>query len=223
MTPTEYIIVGRDIGEAKFHLVGGNIIAAEKDPGGMPLDVVYIGKVIAEMSEREGVGRVTSAGEKELVRHCMRVDSIPPGQLSAAEEDTILANTSVEILFETRTAGKILQEDQNTRILVVPADGTLKAGLDGLEMPAVDKPFEPPLTYPIDKDLMLGWMQESIVEVVVNVGEPADPSGMDWHEIRKHFADEIEKRLDQMMAEDQPSQIAAYHRAVGIYVTNMCR
>ena len=75
-------------------------------------------------------------------------------------------------------------------------------------MPVVGKPFEPPLTYPIDKDLMLGWMQESIVEVVVNIGAPANPADMDWHQIRKHFADEIEKRLD---------------RAVGIYVTNMCR
>lgn len=50
--------------EALYHLVGGEIIAADQDPGGTPLDVVFIGKLIGEMSERTGANRVASAEEK---------------------------------------------------------------------------------------------------------------------------------------------------------------
>lgn len=223
MTSNEYIIVGRDVGEAKFHLVGDNIIAAEENPGGTPLDVVYIGKLIGKMSERTGECRKANDEEMKLIRLCMRADSIPPGMLSEAQEDDILENTEIKVLFEERAPGETIGQDKNTRILVVPSDGTLKAGLDELQMPVVGKPFEPPLTYPIDKNLMLSWMLGGIIEMVVNVESPEGLEDMNWHQIRKHFADDIEARLIKQADEDKVSQIAAFHRAVGIYVTNMCR
>jgi len=223
MTSNEYIIVGRDVGEAKYHLVGDNILPADQNPGGTALDVVFIGKLMGEMSERTGKKRRAKKKEKKLIRLCMRAESIPPGMLSEAQEEAILDHTKIKVMFETREQRKSIDKDKNTRILVVPADGTLKAGLDELQIPVVGKPFEPPLTYPIDKNLMLAWMQDSIVEVVVNVEAPEQMDGLTWHQIRKHFADEIEARLTKIADEDKVGQIAAFHRAVGIYVTNMCR
>ncbi|NOR61483.1 MAG: hypothetical protein GQ535_03185 [Rhodobacteraceae bacterium] len=223
MTEQDYIIVGRDVGEAKFHLVGDNILPAQDNPGGTPLDVVYMGKLIGEMSERIGEDRKASAEEIKLMRLCMRADSLPPGQFDEMTENTLIDNTEIQVIFETRTPGSCIHEDKNTRVLVVPADGTLKTGLEQLEMPVVGKPFEPPLTYPVDKNLMLSWMLDGIIEQVVNVESPEDLDNMSWHQIRKHFADEIEAQLIKEADEDKVSQIAAFHRAVGIYVTNMCR
>lgn len=223
MTEQEYIIVGRDVGEAKFHIVGGNILAAEDNPGGTPLDVVYIGKLIGEMSERTGADRVASEDEIKLMRLCMRAESLPAGELDEKAEDALIENTEITVMFESRSPGDCILDDKNTRVLVVPSDGTLKTGLEQLEMPVVGKPFEPPLTYPIDKNLMLSWMLDGIIEQVVNVESPEDLEGMSWHQIRKHFADEIEAQLIKEADEDKVSQIAAFHRAVGIYVTNMCR
>ena len=223
MKNDDYIIVGRDVGQAKFHLVGGNILPASPNPGGTPLDVVYIGKLIGEMSERTGKDRKASEAEIELMRLCMRAESIPAGQLDEQKEDALLRNTDIKVLFETRERGECIHEDRNTRIMVVPADGTLKSGLDDLQMPVVGKPFEPPLTYPIDKNLMLSWLLDGVIELVVNVESPEAPETMNWHQIRKHFADRIEERLVAQANEDTVSQVAAFHRAVGIYVTNMCR
>lgn len=223
MTEQEYIIVGRDVGEAKFHLVGGNILPAQDNPGGTPLDVVYIGKLIGEMSERTGENRTASTDEIKLMRLCMRAESLPAGALDEKTEEALVENTEITVVFETRSPGDCILDDKNTRVLVVPSDGTLKTGLEQLEMPVVGKPFEPPLTYPIDKNLMLSWMLDGIIEQVVNVESPEGLEGMSWHQIRKHFADEIEAQLIKEAAEDKVSQIAAFHRAVGIYVTNMCR
>jgi len=223
MTKKDYIIVGRDVGEAKYHFVGGNVLPAQDNPGGTPLDVVYIGKLIGEMSERTGENRVASEEEIKLMRHCMRAESLPAGELDELTENTLIENTEILVQFETRTAGSCIHEDKNTRVLVVPSDGTLKTGLEQLEMPADGKPFEPPLTYPIDKNLMLSWMLDGIIEQVVNVESPEDLKNMTWHQVRKHFADEIEVQLIKQAEEDKLKQIAAFHRAVGIYVTNMCR
>jgi len=223
MRETDYIIVGRDVGEAKYHLVGDNILLAEDNPGGTPLDVVYIGKLIGEMSERTGADRTASEDEIKLMRLCMRADSLPANQLDEMTENALIENTDIQVIFETRTPGDCIHEDKNIRVLVVPSDGTLKTGLEQLEMPVVGKPFEPPLTYPVDKNLMLSWMLEGIIEQVVNVESPENLGSMNWHQIRKHFADEIEAQLIKQADEDKVSQIAAFHRAVGIYVTNMCR
>ena len=223
MTEKDYIIVGRDIGEAKYHLVGDNILPAADNPGGTPLDVVYVGKLMGEMSERTGEDRKASEEEINRMRLCMRAESLPPGQFDEMTEEALIDKTEVKVVFDTRTPGDCIHEDTNTRIIVVPADGTLKTGLDQLEMPVVGKPFQPPLTYPVDENLMLSWMLDGIIEQVVSVESPEDLDGMSWHQIRKHFADEIEAQLIKQAEEDKISQIAAFHRAVGIYMTNMCR
>ncbi len=223
MTRPDYIIVGRDIGEAKYHLVGDNILPAADNPGGTPLDVVYVGKLMGEMSERTGEDRKASEEEINRLRLCMRAESLPAGQFDEMTENAIIENTEVKVVFDTRTPGECIHEDRNTRIIVVPADGTLKTGLDQLEMPTVGKPFQPPLTYPVDENLMLSWMLDGIIEQVVSVESPENLEDMSWHQIRKHFADEIEAQLIKQAEEDKISQIAAFHRAVGIYMTNMCR
>lgn len=223
MTDQEYIIVGRDVGEAKFHLVGDNILPAQDNPGGTPLDVVYIGKLIGEMSERTGADRKASDAEINLMRLSMRADSLPAGELDEMTENALIENTEIKVVFDTRTPGDCTHNDKNTRVIVVPADGTLETGLDQLEIPAIGKPFQPPLTYPVDENLMLSWMLDNIIEQVVSVESPEDLDAMNWHQIRKHFADEIEAQLTKKANEDTVSQIAAYHRAVGIYMTNLCR
>ncbi len=223
MTEKDYIIVGRDVGEAKFHLVGNNVLPAQDNPGGTPLDVVYMGKLIGEMSERVGEDRKASEEEIKLMRLCMRADSLPPGQLDEMTENTLIENTAMEVIFETRTSGSCIHEDKNIRIVAIPSDGTLKTGLEQLEMPAVGKPFQPPLTYPVDENLMLSWMLDGIIEKVTSVESPEDLDSMNWHQIRKHFADTIEAGLIAQADEDKVSQIEAFHRAVGIYMTSMCR
>ncbi len=219
----DYIIVGRDVGEAKFHLVGDNILPAADNPGGTPLDVIFIGKLIGEMSERTGDDRKASEEELKLMRLCLRADSMPAGLFDEMTEEALLDRTEVQVKFETRTPGDCIHEDKNVRIIVVPADGTLKTGLEQLEMPVVGKPFQPPLTYPVDENLMLSWMLDGIIEKVVAVESPEDLSNMSWHQIRKHFADAIETELTKQANEDTVGQISAFHRAVGIYMTNLCR
>jgi len=223
MSEQDYIIVGRDVGEAKFHIVGGNILPAQDNPGGTPLDVVYIGKLIGEMSERVGEDRKASDEEIKLMRLCMRADSLPAGELDEMKENAIIDNTTVQVIFETRTPGSCIHEDKNIRIVAIPSDGTLKTGLEQLEMPTVGKPFQPPLTYPVDENLMLSWMLDGIIEKVTAVESPEGLDSMNWHQIRKHFADTIEAGLIAQAEEDKVSQIEAFHRAVGIYMTSMCR
>ena len=74
-----------------------------------------------------------------------------------------------------------------------------------------------------DENLMLSWMLDGVIEKVVNVASPEGLDKMNWHQIRKHFADTIEAGLISQADEDKVSQIAAFHRAVGIYMTSMCR
>ena len=219
----DYIIVGRDVGEAKYHLVGGNILPAADNPGGTPLDVIFIGKLMGEMSERIGADRTATEEELKLMRLCFRADSMPPGQFDEMTEDALIENTELKVLFETRTPGDCIHEDKNVRVVVVPADSTLKIGLEQLEIPPAGKPFHPPLAYPVDENLMLSWMLDQIIEQIVAVESPDDLSNMSWHQIRKHFADTIEAELTNQANEDTVSQISAFHRAVGIYMTNLCR
>ncbi len=223
MPRKDYIIVGRDVGEAKFNLVGDNIIPADQNPGGTPLDVIYVGKLMGDMSERKGADRVASPEELELIRLSMRVDSVPSGQLSESEANLILENTKIEVVFDTRTQGDCIHEDHNIRVMPVPSDGTLKAGLEHLEMPPNDEPFQPPLSYPVDENLMLDYMLDNIVGKVIEVEEPDDLGDMSWDQVRKHFADSIEETLTKQAKTDTVKQIAAFHRAVGIYMTNLCR
>lgn len=223
MTQKDYIIVGRDVGQAKFHLVGNNILPAEDNPGGTPLDVVYMGKLIGEMSERIGEDRTASEEEIKLMRLCFRADSLPPGQFDEMTENALIENTELQVIFETRTPGDCIHEDKNIRIVAIPSDGTLKTGLEQLEMPEVGKPFQPPLTYPVDENLMLSWMLDGIIEKVTSVESPEGLENMNWHQIRKHFADSIEAGLISQADEDKVGQIAAFHRAVGIYMSSMCR
>lgn len=223
MPDIDYIIVGRDVGEAQYHLVGGSFLDASTDPGGTPLDVIHIGKLIARMSEREGAERCATEHEIEQIKRAMQVVSVPPGQFAKVQEDAIWAQTDVEVLFETRTPSAAQVEDNNKRILVVPADGTLKAALDALEMPNPGDHFDPPLTYPVDKNLMLGHLLDQIVEIAVEAPEPCDLATMSWTDIKKHFADRFEAKLSDAAHQGDVDQVGAYHRAVGIYATNMCR
>lgn len=223
MANVEYIIVGRDVGQARYHLVGGSYLEASTSPGGTPMDVVHIGKLIAQMSERVGPDRNATAEEKEQIKRCLTVQSVPPGQLTLPQQDSILQNTTVDIIFEDRQAAANPTDDINKRYLVIPADGTIQAALEDLAMPAGANAFEPPLTYPIDEKLMLGFLTDKIVEFVVDTDKPDNLDNMDWTAIKKHLADRLEGRLNSMAQDSYVDQLTAYYRAVGIYATNMCR
>ncbi len=220
MSNPEYIIVGRDVRQARHHLVAGKFVEACKDPGGKPMDVVHIGTLIAQMSERECADRVASEDELDQIKHCLMVESVPPGQLCDKEKDAILQNTEIQVLFETREKEAKAAAEKNVRILVVPADGTIKATLDTLPIPGSGKVFEPPLTYPVDKDVMLNFLLDDIIAAAVNAPKPDNHEQLSWTIITKHIADHLEARLSQTNGVDQQS---AFHRAVGIYATNMCR
>lgn len=223
MASVDYIIVGRDIGQARYHKVGDEYLEASTDPGGTPMDVVQIGKLIARMSERQSPNRKPTADELEQIRRCLTVETIPPNQFTLNEKEAILNRTTVKVLFEERQEGPTQTADTNTRYLVIPADGTIQTALDKLAMPSAGNAFEPPLTYPIDEKLMLGYLTDQITEMVVAAEKPADLDHMDWTGIRKYLADHLEDRLSKFSQNAMVDQLTAYHRAVGIYATNMCR
>jgi len=223
MASVDYIIVGRDVGQARYHKVGGSYLEASTNPGGTPMDVIHIGRLIAGMSERVGSDRKASNDEIEQIKRCLTVETIPPNQFTLDQKEAILQKTSVEVLFEDRQLGAVQTDDTNTRYLVIPADGTIQTALDKLAMPSAGNAFEPPLTYPIDEKLMLGFLTNKVIEMVVNVEKPLNLDNMDWTGIKKHIADLLENRLDKISQDAKVDQLTAYHRAVGIYATNMCR
>lgn len=221
MSAQKYIIIGREVGEASHHLVGNDVHPAEDNPGGTPLDVRFIGDLMTQMSERED--RVATEDEKKWLQHCLQPDSLPTGNLTETQKEKILANTTVEVAFETRTSGADITEDTNTRIMVVPADGTLKAALDDIVHPIPGAPFDPPLTYQPDKDMMLDWLSKDLFQRVLTMPEPNDAENMTWAEKMSKVTDYMQDVVDQETQKTNLTKLEAYLRAVGIYVTNMCR
>ena len=224
MSTKEYIIVGRDVGQAKYHLVGDNYLPAETSPGGTPLDVVHIGRLIANMSERTGNDRVASKSELEQIRRSLMVESIPSNQLDQDEKDAILDATEVMVEFETREE----QDDgeKNLRILVVPVDGTIQEALEPFENLGDKAGFRPPLTYPIDRGLMQSHLLDDIVKSLADAPRPSeddvglDIGGTEWAKITDWIARYAESTVQE---DDTVDAKTAYLRAVGIYATNMCR
>jgi hypothetical protein len=157
------------------------------------------------------------------------------GPLSARQQQEILGNTTVEIVFETRQR-RDGQPDRNKRILVIPCDETLEVTEAILQQHGETTGFRPPLSYELDKALMLSSLADEIMRMVqaFATNPPAGWTAGIQDALETHMEAALRERtvfLDQaggFVRDDVKNQIMAsplrsFHRSVGIYATNMCR
>lgn len=238
MTDIDYVIVGAEVDEARRFLQTDGSVTADNLPGSTPLTVEFIGKLMVALS-KAGEAGLTPA---KLQAHCTQVKNAlrvrelggaGAPQLSDAEKDAILAATTVSITFENRETAEGAA-DLNSRILVVPSDRTLEIAEAALQA-AAEKGFRPPLTYDLDRAMMLAHLADTFRQIIAEFGEKAVPGWTDDLQaaLTDHFEEEIERQTSFMNALGDPadsvlndimhSPIRAFYRSVGIYATNMCR
>lgn len=244
MSNNKYVIVGSEVDQAAYYLHDDGTIDDQKGTDGQPLNVEFIGKLMVELSKRgkKGVSRTELNKLENQVRHALMVQdfSVQNGgaELTEAERADLLDRTDVEIEFETRrrfsTAG-----DRNTRILVVPSDETLEITDALLKAQGNAEGFRPPLSYELDKALMMASLQRDILEIVREFAPKAKAAfPQQWTQqiqtaLEKHVVDTLKDRCIFKDSGGQPAQdvkneimaspIRAFYRSVGIYATNMCR
>jgi hypothetical protein len=234
MSTTDYIIVGAEVGEESYYIDAANDIHPKVAPGRVPLNVEYIGSLMVRLSELGpgGVSAVEKKALEEAVKHALQVREAPGvggAMMSSDDKARILKETTVHIVFENRTdtAG---QTDVNTRILVVPADGTLQRKAEELGGKPTVPGFDPPLSYELDQKLMVASKADDVmssVESFATVGAPGWTPALQTA-LEAHVAAKLQE-LSQFVGAptskgDILSQpVRAFHRSVGIYATNMCR
>lgn len=237
-TPVDYVIVGADVDEATHFLLPDGSISDQPGPDAQPLDVEFIGRLMVDLS-RAGADQVTAADlatHEERIRHALRVRDLPGPdgrELSEAQKAAILAATRVQIQFETREAGD--GTDANARVLVVPACRTLEVPHEALSGAEPGPGFAPPLTYDLDRALMLAAMAGELREIVAGFAATNPPGWTPELQaaLGAHLDAEIAARSQFREPDGTPAQdarnailqspVRAFHRAVGIYATNMCR
>ena len=148
--------------------------------------------------------------------------------------EEILKNTEVKLVWEERkTVGG---EDQNLRTFVVPVPDTLARKRAELTGEPKEEGFEPPLTYFLDVILMKAHLHKVINEILDGLvddhGNPFTlPDG--WREaFDDRFTEELGSYEELFQQASNPAEerdanvltdpVSAFHRAVGIYITNMC-
>jgi|GEM_PF-5959637 len=232
MASTGYIIVGAEV-EANTHFLQPNGTISTRRSN-TPLDVEYIGRLMVELSEKKesGVTATQLAKHAEEVRYALQVvETDTNATMSAAEKAAIIGKTMVRIVFEKRNPAT----DTNERILTIPADGTLGEKSAELAARPNGKGFNPPLSYQLDEALTLASVKRRIMTMVdgfANVGATG------WNPdvqaaLKKHMADQIDAATTfarqpgaagtSAKAAIMTTPVRAFHRAVGIYGTNMCR
>ena len=187
-----------------------------------------VGKLLVEMSQKpEMEGDFRHRNRETVAKACMDFFEIS-GAFSDSEKTAILDATQVSIQFETRD--KTQTPDVNQRVIVVPADSTLKdkqadvtTGTPGVTAP--------PLTYPLDEALMLSFLRSKLKGYVSSFLATPDGAAIDETTGNK-LLDFIDARIDDDAFVDNVNDIKdqilndpvrAFHRSVGIYATNMCR
>ena len=243
--PEHYIIVGRQLrqqGNVKYlhrgatDANGNELIDENDDDSAIPLTAEFIGEEIINLSEHGPISEDDPeyAAAVRRIKYALAV--VPPDGHDAQdpELEEILENTQVKLVWEERKQEN--DKDHNLRTFVVPVPDTLarkRAELTGVPK---REGFEPPLTYFLDVILMKAHLQKVINQIldtlVDNNGNAFTlPDG--W---REAFDDRFTKELGSY---DELSQLAtnpaehrdanvltdpvsAFHRAVGIYITNMC-
>ncbi|WP_199260330.1 hypothetical protein [Paracoccus binzhouensis] len=236
----KYIIIGAEVDQAEAFLHKDGSISARKGRDGEPLNVEFIGRLMVELSQRgkAAVPKAELDALEERVKNALIVQdfSTQSGEaaLSDAEREAILENTTVRIEFESRRRGR-RKPDRNTRILVVPSDETLGIADAMLRAQGESEGFRPPLSYELDRALMLASLKTEILEMVREFAARAHP---DWSSdlqaaLESHMEEAIRDRSLFKDPAGQPardvkneimaSPLRAFHRSVGIYATNMCR
>lgn len=240
MTGNKYIIIGAEVDQAEAFLHDDGSITDKKGADGVPLNVEFIGRLMVELSQRgkSGVPRAELEAHEDRVRRALVVQDFSTqsgsAALSDAEREAILAGTTVRIEFESRRRGS-KKPDRNTRILVVPSDETLAITDAMLKAQGEAEGFRPPLSYELDRALMLASMKSEILEMVREFAAENHP---DWtSDLQAALEDHMEKAIasrsqfkdgagqpaKDVKNEIMQSPLRAFHRSVGIYATNMCR
>lgn len=237
---SKYVIVGTEVDQAEYYLHGDGSIDTQKGQDGQPLNVEFIGKLMVELSKRGSKGVPSSELRvlEDQIRHALMVQdfSVQTGDatLTETQRAEILDRTNVEIEFESRrrysTAG-----DRNTRILVVPSDETLEITDTLLKAQGHADGFRPPLSYELDRALMLASMKGDILQMVREFAARQAPG---WTQalqdaLEQHMQDTLDDHTifkdaggaaaDDVKNEIMKSPLRAFYRSVGIYATNMCR
>lgn len=240
MSDRKYVIVGTEVDQAQYYLHGDGSIDQTQGADGQPLNVEFIGKLMVELSRRgrKGVGKAELDRLENQIKHALMVQDFSASgdlePLDDADRDTILNRTSVQIEFETRNRYR-RAKDQNRRILVVPSDETLEVTDALLRDTGETKGFRPPLSYELDRALMLASLKSEIIEITREFAT-ANPPGwtrdlqdaLEAHMVkalaeRTVFKDGFGAEADDVKNEIMKSPLRAFYRSVGIYATNMCR
>jgi len=231
-----YIIVGREVGEAKYYLHDDRSIDQNRGEDGKPLTVAHIGEIVVKMSElgEEKVNAAQRAQFASEIKHALQVIPQPSTELTPEQQETIWQNTTVELKWDKRET--VNDTDENTRIIVIPADNTHTKNIEELSELPVGSGFHPPLTYPLDIALMLSGHIKTILD-------PIDSFALDdaalalspeqRQALKDHMREELLGRYAVDPDEDRPEvlskdavlrqKIVSYYRAVGIYITLMCK
>lgn len=236
----QYVIVGAEVDQAERWLLPDGTIADQPGPGAVPLNVEFIGRLMVELSMRgkAQLSRQDLDRAQEQVRAALMVQDFSAldgsAGLTDAERAEILEHTTVRIEFESRSRDAC-SPDRNTRILVVPSDRTLEITQEMLERQGETEGFRPPLSYELDKALMLASLKSEILSMV---REFAGKAPDEWTPemqaaLEAHMAEAVAERsvfkdggglpADDVKNEIMSSPMRAFHRSVGIYATNMCR
>ncbi|MDK8871780.1 MULTISPECIES: hypothetical protein [Paracoccus] len=239
-TRRKYIIIGAEVDQPEAWLHKDGSISAKKGGDGEPLNVEYIGRLMVDLSQRgkSGVPKAELDALEERIKRALVVQDFSAhdgtAPLSDAEREAILDATTVRIEFESRRRGS-KKPDRNTRILVVPSDETLAIADAMLRAQGEAEGFRPPLSYELDRALMLAGMQTEIMEMVREFAARAEPgwtpalqTALEAHveqaiRERSRFKDASGRPARDVKNEIMSSPLRAFHRSVGIYATNMCR
>lgn len=237
----QYVIVGAEVDQTERWLLPDGTIADQPAPGAIPLNVEFIGRLMVELSIRgkAQLSRQELDRAQEQVRAALMVQDFSAldgsAGLTDAERAAILERTTVRIEFESRRR-YANSPDRNSRILVVPSDKTLEITQEMLERQGKAEGFRPPLSYELDKSLMLASLKSEILAMVREFAGKAPPDK--WTPelqaaLETHMAEAVAERsvfkdggglpADDVKNEIMTSPMRAFHRSVGIYATNMCR
>ncbi|SLN62270.1 hypothetical protein [Pseudooctadecabacter jejudonensis] len=231
-----YIIVGREVGEAKYFLHPDQSIDTTRRENSIPLTVAYIGQRVVELSEHGALAEGSDDYEQVVreFKHALQVIEQPRGTLSDAEKEAIWQNTTVQLQWDSRVP--VGDTDANTRIIVIPADNTHTVNIETLRDDPAGIGFTPPLTYPLDEALVLASQIKTILRAISSFS-PDDASlklsEEQQNALQDHVRQELLGRYKVADGETRPDvlskqavleqKIVSYYRAVGIYITLMCK
>ncbi|OIQ35803.1 MAG: hypothetical protein BM559_01445 [Roseobacter sp. MedPE-SWchi] len=241
-----YIIVGRKVdgGGAKYLHSDGDINADPTKDGapGKALDVEFIGKTVVELSRGGPLDEDTPAYQEatELLRQSMAV--VPMDQMHDLNDPMITKihdKFRLRLQWDERSPDAEDGVDVNTRTLVIPVQDTLAEREAYFSSQANQPGYEPPLTYTLDLLMMKhfydGLLDKALSEVqTAGVALTDETKAAIKAQVNANWADStaINNDLSSEEEEEDPtrksmarilsSPVSAFHRAVGIYITNMC-